>query len=86
MRPKVLLLDEPAAGMNPVELEWLMAAIREIGQSGIAVILVEHHMRLIMRVCDNLAVLNFGVKIAEGPPSDIARHPEVIAAYLGVAH
>jgi len=86
MRPKVLLLDEPAAGMNSVELEWLMKAIREIGASGVAVLLVEHHMKLIMQVCDNIAVLNFGVKIAEGPPSRIATDSEVITAYLGKAY
>lgn len=86
MRPKVLLLDEPAAGMNAVELEWLMKIIREIGASGVAVILVEHHMKLVMNVCDNVAVLNFGAKIAEGTPGEIARHPEVVTAYLGKAH
>ena len=83
LRPKALLLDEPAAGMNPVELQWLMGAIREIGESGVAVVLIEHHMKLIMSVCHNIAVLNFGAKIAEGPPAAIARDPEVIATYLG---
>ena len=69
MRPKVLLLDEPAAGMNAVELEWLMKVIREIGASGVSIVLVEHHMKLIMNVCDNIAVLNFGAKIAKEHPA-----------------
>ena len=86
MRPRVLLLDEPAAGMSPVELEWLKATLREIGASGVAVVLVEHHMKLIMNVCDRIAVLNFGCKIAEGVSTHIAQHPDVITAYLGKGH
>ncbi|MGF7159987.1 branched-chain amino acid transport system ATP-binding protein [Rhodoligotrophos appendicifer] len=86
MRPRVLLLDEPAAGMNPVELDWLTNIIREIGASGVAVVLVEHHMKLVMSVCHKIVVLNFGQKIAEGPPEEIAKNPDVITAYLGKAH
>jgi branched-chain amino acid transport system ATP-binding protein len=83
--PRVLLLDEPAAGMNPAELNWLVDSLREIKQSGVAILLVEHHMKLIMSVCDVITVLNFGAKIAEGSPSEVSRNPDVIAAYLGTS-
>jgi branched-chain amino acid transport system ATP-binding protein len=85
-RPRVLLLDEPAAGMNPVEVQWLVDMLRTIRESGVSILLVEHHMKLIMSVCDEITVLNFGSKIAEGSPSQISKNPEVIAAYLGAAH
>lgn len=84
-RPKVLLLDEPAAGMNAVEVERLMLIIRGIRDEGIGILLIEHHMKLVMNVCDRIAVLNFGVKIAEGTPSEVARDSAVIKSYLGEA-
>lgn len=82
--PKVLLLDEPAAGMNPSETEELMENIRKIRDAfGIAIILIEHDMNLVMGVCEGIAVLNFGKIIAKGTPDQIRNNEEVIEAYLG---
>lgn len=83
-KPRVLLLDEPAAGMNRVEkarLRDLLTAI--VAGNDLALILIEHDVRLVMEMCDRIAVLNFGCKIAEGTPAEIATHPEVLTAYLG---
>ena len=81
--PRVLLLDEPAAGMNESECEELIALVRRIRDQGVTVLLVEHHMQVVMAVCDRILVLNFGRPIAEGPPSVIRDDPAVNAAYLG---
>jgi branched-chain amino acid transport system ATP-binding protein len=81
--PRLLLLDEPAAGMNPAEVIELIALIRRIRGRGITVLLVEHHIRLIMEIADNITVLNAGSVIANGPPSVIQCDPAVISAYLG---
>jgi len=86
MQPRLLLLDEPAAGLNHEEVEELLGWIRQIRDSmGISVLLIEHHMNLVMRVSDQVVVLEFGRKIAEGRPQEVAEHPEVIRAYLGGA-
>ena len=81
--PKVLFLDEPAAGMNPAETEHLMNIVDKIKKHGITVVLIEHDMKLVMNICDNITVLSFGQKIAEGSPEEIKKNPMVIEAYLG---
>jgi branched-chain amino acid transport system ATP-binding protein len=81
--PRLLLLDEPAAGMNPTETDDLVALLRRIRDGGTTLLLIEHDMNLVMSVSDRITVLNFGQHIAEGPPAEIARNADVITAYLG---
>lgn len=83
-KPKLLLLDEPAAGMNPREVQDLIALIQEVKhQFDLTVLLIEHQMPLVMGLCDRIIVLDFGEKIAEGSPQEISKNPVVLEAYLG---
>jgi branched-chain amino acid transport system ATP-binding protein len=81
--PRVLLLDEVMASLNPIEMQEIMALIRSLRDSGLTVLVVEHHMRTIMAICDRILVLNFGRLIADGTPKEVAADGAVIEAYLG---
>ncbi|MDX5593552.1 ABC transporter ATP-binding protein [Pseudovibrio sp. SPO723] len=81
--PRILLLDEPAAGCNAVETEEIDELIAEIAKEGVAILLVEHDMKLVMKISDHVIALNYGEKLAEGKPSEISRDPKVVEAYLG---
>ncbi len=85
-QPKLLLLDEPIAGLNPSEAIRFIEVVREIQKRGITIFLVEHVMKFIMPLCDRLIVMHYGEKIAEGSPTQISKDPTVIQAYLGVSY
>jgi branched-chain amino acid transport system ATP-binding protein len=85
-KPKLLLLDETAAGLNPSESDQAIELIKKIRDAGVTIIVVEHIMKVIMTICDRILAIDHGTVLAEGSPQQVASHPEVIAAYLGEDH
>ena len=84
--PRLLLLDEVMAGLNPSEIDQAVALVRKLASKGLTIVIVEHVMRAIMAVADRMVVLDHGQKIAEGSPKEVVAHPDVIRAYLGSEH
>jgi branched-chain amino acid transport system ATP-binding protein len=82
-RPRLLLLDEVMGGLNPTEVQGMMALVRDVRAQGVSVLIIEHVMAAVMSLSDRIVVLHHGEKIAEGPPAHVARHPDVVQAYLG---
>jgi len=85
-RPRLLLLDEVMGGLNPTEVQGMMALVRDVRAQGVSVLIIEHVMAAVMSLSDRIVVLHHGEKIAEGPPAHVARHPDVVQAYLGEEH
>ncbi len=85
-KPRLMLMDEPFAGMNPEETGHMMDLTRRVRESGVTIVLVEHDMKAVMGLCDRLTVLNFGTLLARGSPEEVRNNPDVISAYLGGSH